>query len=510
MAEGQPKLGLGTKLAYGLGTVAFGTKDAGFNTFLLIFYNQVMGVPATLVSLAIAIALVADAIFDPLIGAVSDNWRSRLGRRHPFMYGAALPVALFYFLLWNPPHLPVQQLFFYLLGTAVLVRIAIASYEIPSTALAPELSPDYDERTSLMAYRMLFLALGAGITITVALVFFMRATTTQHVGILNKDGYFNYSLMAVFFMSASILISAYGTHGRIHQFKQLPKRAQISLGRVLRETFTSLSNESFLLVTIASMFGGMALGIGNTLATYFGTYFWKFTPQQLSVLGISALLASFIALWLAPIVSRRLGKKRAYIISAFGSIIVNNLAMTLKLLGLLPPDGSNALLAVFFLSWTIGLSLGIASFICVLSMISDVVEDSELKTGRRSEGLFSASSTFVAKSTGGVGVLIAGLLIDFVHFPKHATPATIDPHIVRNLALCYMPLQIALSLIAVSVLSFYRIDRKTHESNLARIADAAVLVDAAEEGSEVPRPVEAPSSAAADHIAVALEQGAAP
>src|SRR5215472_10422914 len=87
---------LWTRIVSGPGSVAFGTKDAGFNAFLLIYYNQVLGVRASLVSLAAAIALVVDALADPLIGEISDNWRSRLGRRHPFMYAAALPIALFY------------------------------------------------------------------------------------------------------------------------------------------------------------------------------------------------------------------------------------------------------------------------------------------------------------------------------------------------------------------------------------------------------------------------------
>src|SRR5882724_6709065 len=188
--------GLGTKLLYGLGSVAFGTKDAGFSAFLLIFYNQVLGVSATLVSFAIMLALIADAVFDPIIGEISDNWRSRLGRRHPFMYGAAVPVAVLYFMLWNPPHWSQGALFVYLLLTAIFVRMAIACYEIPSAALAPELSPDYDQRTSLMAFRWLFGALAAGITLAITFAFFMTATKAQPTGILNRDGYFSYSVLA--------------------------------------------------------------------------------------------------------------------------------------------------------------------------------------------------------------------------------------------------------------------------------------------------------------------------
>src|SRR5580658_4029915 len=89
-----PPLTRRTKLFYGLGTVAFGVKDNGFNYLLLPFYNQVVGLSAPLVGLAILIAMTLDAIIDPMIGQFSDNLRTRWGRRHPFMYAAALPVAL--------------------------------------------------------------------------------------------------------------------------------------------------------------------------------------------------------------------------------------------------------------------------------------------------------------------------------------------------------------------------------------------------------------------------------
>ena len=162
--------------------------------------------------------------------------------------------------------------------------------------------------------------------------------------------------------------------------------------------------------------------------------------------------------------------------------------MTLKLFGLLPPDGSSALLLVFFGTITVGISLAIASGILVASMITDVVEDSELITGRRSEGLFSASLSFVGKATSGLGILMAGALIDLVHFPKQALPATIDivaPHAVRNLVLVYMPVQIVLWIVAISLVGGYRIDRKTHEHNLKRLAEAAALAEVSTGGAEL-------------------------
>src|ERR1700748_3261115 len=113
---------LRTKLFYGFGSVAFGVKDNGFQTILLLFYNQVVHLPGVLVGLAVSIALMIDAFIDPVVGHFSDNLRTRWGRRHPLMYAAALPVAITYLLLWNPPHWSASALFVYLIVVSILVR----------------------------------------------------------------------------------------------------------------------------------------------------------------------------------------------------------------------------------------------------------------------------------------------------------------------------------------------------------------------------------------------------
>ena len=478
MTEAMPKAGLWTKTVYGLGSIAFGTKDAGFNTFLLVYYNQVLGVRASLVSLAAAIALVVDAIVDPLIGAISDNWHSSLGRRHPFMYASALPMALLYFALWNPPHWQPANLFPYVLVVAVLVRVTISLYEVPSTALTPELSRDYSARTALLSFRWLFGALGAGVTIAVALSLFMKATKAQPYGVLNASGYFPYSVMAALLIFTSVLLSAAGTHNRIRYMHRQPARRRATFTASLREVFESISNGSFLAVAIAAVFGGIAIGLVNALGTYINTFFWKFTAKQLAVLGLAAAVALIIAVIVAPPVTRAFGKKRGYIVTAIGSLLVNNITITLKLFGLFDLSNSNIVLAILFVTTAVGLAFGIASLILVGAMITDVVEDSQLKTGRRSEGLFSAAIAFVAKSTSGFGVLLSGLLIDYVHFPAHASPTTIDPEVMRNLLFIYMPLQIALFTISLLCITRYRIDQTAHEQNLVRLAESAAVAEA--------------------------------
>ena len=102
----QPPLSTGTRLAYGFGSIAYGIKESGFSTLLLLYYNQVVGLPAGQVGLAIMLALVIDAFVDPVIGHFSDHLRSRWGRRHPFMYVAIVPVALTFWALFNLPDWP--------------------------------------------------------------------------------------------------------------------------------------------------------------------------------------------------------------------------------------------------------------------------------------------------------------------------------------------------------------------------------------------------------------------
>ena len=189
-AVGAPpaKAGLPMRLIYGLGSIAFGVKDNGFSSILLFFYNQVVGLSPLMSGAAIGIALFADAFIDPFIGQWSDNLRSRWGRRHPFMYASAIPVAVSYLLLWSPPHVGQTGLFLYLTAVAILVRSFISFYEVPSSALAPELTRDYDERTSLLGLRMFFAWLGGLFMNFMAFAVFLKPDAQHKVGQLNAVG----------------------------------------------------------------------------------------------------------------------------------------------------------------------------------------------------------------------------------------------------------------------------------------------------------------------------------
>ncbi|GIS32316.1 MAG: hypothetical protein Ct9H90mP4_02300 [Gammaproteobacteria bacterium] len=153
----QKKLSFATKFFYGFGSISFGIKNNGFSYFVLFVYSIAFGLEPWMAGLALNLILVADAITDPLVGYYSDRLRSRWGRRHPFMYIAAIPVTLSYYFLWVPPDdLTQWQLFSYLLVCATIIRVFITFYEVPSIALGPELTDNYVDRTSLMSYRYFF------------------------------------------------------------------------------------------------------------------------------------------------------------------------------------------------------------------------------------------------------------------------------------------------------------------------------------------------------------------
>ena len=467
---GQTRLtSLRTKVLYGLGSVAFGVKDNGFSTLLLLFYNQVVGLPSQLVGAAIMIVLVVDAFLDPIVGTVSDNLRSRWGRRHPFMYASALPVAISYLFLWRPPHWGQSALFAYLVVVAIIVRTFITFYEIPSSALVAELSDDYDQRTVFFAWRFFFGWFG-GLGISVLAFRVLLAPDATHpVGQLNPAGYVNYGIVAAAIMFAAILISALGTHRLIPQFHVPPVR-RIRMGQMMREMFATLANRSFLWLTISGVFFYIATGVVFALNVYFQTYLWVLSAKQISLFTILGFISAALAFAIALPLSQRYGKKSSAVVLFVSGLGLSAIPLTLRLANLFPLNGDPALLPLLLGFYTVSLALMIASTILMSSMLTDVVEDNALATGRRSEGLFFAANSFMQKTSSAAGVFVSGVLLALVGFPAHAQPGHINMEIVRHLAFVYLPALILFYGIAMLFLSFYRITRESHEENLKRLA----------------------------------------
>jgi glycoside/pentoside/hexuronide:cation symporter, GPH family len=471
--QARREVDLPTRLFYGLGSVSFGVKDNGFSYFLLLFYNQVMGLPAQAVGLAALIALVFDACIDPLIGQVSDNFRSPWGRRHPFMYAAAIPFALAYLALWNPPHWGQQGLFWYLVVTAIVIRTFASVFEVPSSALAAEFSTGYEQRSVLLSYRLFFAWVG-GLTVNfLAYAVLLAPDATHRVGQLNPTGYAHYGLVAAVIMFSAILISAIGTHRQIPRLMPPPPRRKLTLGQTFGEMKETLSNRSFLFLLISSIASAMALGLSSSLNFYFNTFFWAFSAKQISILTLGVYLSAAGALTVVPILARRFGKRTVTRTMMVLSVGVGLTPILLRLAGLAPPNHSAQLLAFIFCTSVLGTGLGIVSATMGASMIADVVEASQLKTGRRSEGLFFAASAFVQKATSGFGILAASTIVATINLKPGTDPARVPPGVMHHLALTYAPTLVGLYAVAFVLLSGYRITRDSHRETLQQLAAEA-------------------------------------
>lgn len=459
---------------YGIGSIAYGVKDQGFGTFLLLFYSQVLGVPAATVGLVVMGALVLDAFIDPAVGFFSDRTRSRWGRRHPWMYGSALPIAIGYVALWSPPtSLSRAGLLAWLFVFAVIVRTAVSCYEVPSVALTPELSSDYDERTRIMAYRYLF-GWAGGLGMMLAAYVYLLAPVPAAAP---RAAFATFGAVGAVLIAVAILVSAAGTHREIPNLPQPP----IVLGTLkdsFRELFESIRNRAFAVLMFAGLCAYTVQGIGYALSNYFYAFVWMLHGVQLVYLIFALLLGAVAAFVIAPQVGRGGSKARWAMIFAIASCAIQTAPYWFRLAGVFPVPGAPTFFPAYFVIVVAGTACSVVGFILGASMMADVVEDSEARTGRRSEGVFFAGSFFVQKCTSGIGIFLAGIILSIARFPVGAKPGTVDAATIDRLTIVYGATYVVLALVAAFFFSRFPFGRAEHEARLSRLAGAA-SVDAA-------------------------------
>ncbi|HWE99096.1 MAG TPA: MFS transporter, partial [Caulobacteraceae bacterium] len=418
-----------------------------------------------------------DTVIDPIIGRLSDRIRTPIGRRHPFMYASALPAAGFLLVLWNlSPHLPKLVLAGSALLTMAAARISFSLYEIPSQALTPELSEGYDARTGLQSARWLFSILG----MAAAPLLLNRVFLGGHAqGQLYREGYIRWAMLTAVVVVVAILVSALGTQRRARLLPTPPKPPRQTFGEAVREITGTVGNRSLLALMGSGFLGGCASGITVNLSLYMYLHFWGLQPKQYGVLLPLNAVGSLAAVFLAPSLARLLGKKRAMMSLFFASVAMGAGPVFLRLLGVMPPNGSVWIMPILGVDGIVTSTLGVVGFIIAGSMAADIVEDAAVRTGARSEGVVFAAFGLLFKFTGGVGAFIAGILLHQVHFPAHAERGAVDPALMRHLATLYLPITVTLNVIAISLLGLYRIDRRTHEENLATLRQAASMAEMA-------------------------------
>lgn len=472
------KLPLRLKLAHGMGSVAYGVKDNGFSTFLLIFYSQVIGLDAKLVSLALMLALVVDAFVDPIIGHLSDRTYTRWGRRHPWLYLAPLPLGAAWMLLWSPPA-DHTYIFAYLVAVAILVRTLVSCCEVPSQSLVAELTKDYDERTTLTRYRFLFGWAGGLSLFFLANAVFLRADATHAYGQLNPDGYWKYGLFGAVVMIISVIASALGQHRRV---AKLPasRPPPTTAANALKEIIESLRHPAALIVLSASAIAIASSQMTFTISNFLYLYVWEFSERGFALLPFLLMVGVIISFLLVQPLHKRFGKRETAIVAALISLALWVTPFALRFIGWWPEVGgtaSTALLFGFILCSNVN---AVIVMISGQSMLADVVEASQIETGRRTEGIFAAGWMFVQKCATAVGIGITGVLISWSGLPRKAVPGQVEALVIDRMTIAYCIIVIISAVVSTLIFARFPITRADHEARVAALDAAARLTPDAE------------------------------
>lgn len=478
-------LPFGTKIGYSLGQVLDGIVSQSLGIFLFFYVTAVCGLPGGLAGIALATGLVVDAVMDPLIGSASDGLRSRLGRRLPFML-AGLPVVamLFVAIFTLPTGLSTYALFAWVMLLSVLLRIAMSLFILPYQALGAELSDDYTERNSIMAWRWGLGVLGTVVAVVLGFAVFFHGPG----GTLDRAGYtpFALSLAALFLVGGLLSLRTIATTlDRQHPAAASEGGLHLRVGRELREVF---ANRSFRVLFVSALLFFSALGTHATLGLHVNTFFWHFTSAQTQMVTLAVFIGLVLGAPLASPMIKRLEKRTVLLIGLIGLGAADTVPAALRLLGLFPFEGAILMWVLSGIVFIGGVLLAAAA-IAFASMMADAADEHEHLFNARREGLYFAGWSFAGKAAAGVGALIAGAVIQLIHFPtdlasKGGAAVVLPQATIDWLGFFYGPGAGLLYLGAILATLRHTLDAKAHAAIMLDLrqrrgivlADAAALV----------------------------------
>ena len=469
------KVPLKTKIAFSSGALEEAAVSAA-GVATMLFYNQVLGVSASLCGVVFLVASIVDAVSDPLIGSLSDNFRSRWGRRHPFMLAALLPLGLGFFLLYAPPA-GMSELFYFwwFMGTMVLLRLGKTFYVVPHDALGAELTDDYHERTQIFGLNAVVGMFASAVLGALVLVVLFPSTEGYENGLLNPAGYPTMAFAGSAFICMTLLICVGGTRDQIPRLHNV-ERQRVRLLDNLGDLLALLRSRSYLSVCVAWLVMLVSGGILGVVSTYTFIFGFDLTTEELTIQRIVMVPGMLVALPLAAWFTRRFDKKRTVIYTCIVCGTLIGLPHTLKMIGLFPANESIWLLPSLFGCLLLGFLVLPVVPIVIDSQLADVADEHEYRTGRRAEGVVFSIRAFALKATAGVGGLIGGFGLDLIGFPENATKDMLTPEMLDGLFFMCGPLYWIIVGAGMLFMGLYSLDRKTHDAMMdelrARRAEA--------------------------------------
>lgn len=435
MPRMQNRLSWTTKLLYGSGDTGFSLTTTLVGAYLAIFLTDVVGLAPGLAALAILVGRTWDWINDPLIGYISDRTRTRWGRRRPFLLFGALPFGLAFTLMWwRPPLAGALALAAYYALAYLLFDTAATLVYMPYFALTPELTSDYDERTSLTSYRMFFSIFASLLAFTVPLLL-IRSFRPE-----NASRVFNTGLLFGLLSALPLFLVFLGTRERKEYSVPPPPR-------LLNAVRSVIGNRPFLLGMGIYVFTWFTVDLMQAVLLYFLKYCVRREAQSDLILGtifVSAIAALPFWNWLA----RRWNKRATYIAGISFWTVVQLVIITLG------PSSPLALLIVLCVLAGIGVG---AAHVLPWSILPDAIEWDEWKTGERHEGTYYSVVTLAQKAASSLAVPLVLLVLQIAGYAPNLSVQTAST--ILGIRLVTGPIPAVMLGAGILCAAFYPLDR---------------------------------------------------
>jgi Na+/melibiose symporter-like transporter len=461
-------------LWYGLGAVPVGIGVTA-GSFLVFYYHQVLAVPASWVGGALLVAALFDAVTDPPVGALSDRTRSRHGRRHPYLFGFALPAALCFYLLWVPPAgLGTAGVFAWLLALLLVGWILDTLITVPHLALGAELSKDYEERTRITTARQILFNVGRAVSGGALLLFFLRPTPEYADGQLNPAGYPPFGALMGLVIAASVLACAWKTRGQVPGLAPAapPSDGPGPLAALLGEMRQALAHRPFRAVFSASVSKHVAWGTSDALGIFMASYFWKVGTDGLVFWGIGMFAGIFMGLPFWRDQAAKRDKRPIWVLGTTIYLLFFCVPLLLKVVGWWPAEESALYFPLYILTTGFIAHFGAAAHGALHpSMLGDVTDLDELEHGRRREGIIFAAESFGYKALRGFGSLLAGLVVDAVGLEAGLPPEAVEASVSSRLGIAQGLTMFVLVALSLLLIRGYDIDRERHARIRAALAE---------------------------------------
>jgi len=453
MTTATAKLKLTTKLAYGSGDLgaAIATSINGF--YVLNFLLNVAGLQPLLVGIIYAVAKIVDAVADPVVGYLTDHTVSRFGRRRPWLLFAAVPFGLAFIMQWLVPPLGEIGKFVYYLVVALLFDAAFNSVNMPYAAMTAELTPDYDERTSLTSIRMIFSIVGG------VLAAFFNGQIINLFPPGDSRGYTIGAFIWAVFIIVPCFIVFFGTARVAPVTTAKPASEGPSFFEGLGIAF---KNRALVCVTLVYLFSWLAIMFVQTTLQLYTKDWIGMNVSQFSFLLLTIQTSTFIWVLIWAKVSERIGKKNIYYLGAAFFVVALVSMFFLR-------PGQTALIFGLGAVAGIGVSVG---YLVPWSMIPDVVEMDELETGQRREGVFYGFFVFFQKFGLALALLASSSVLQLAGYVNATTanPTPVQPaSALLALRTIIGPASAAFLLLSYVAVYLYPITREKHDAMRAEL-----------------------------------------